>query len=129
MAEGFAKRLLADRIVSYSAGVDPHGMNPRAMAVMAEAGFPIDDQASKHVDDLVRQGIVFDVVLTVCGKADQSCPTLPGPSRRVHHGFDDPPKLAVGARTEEEALTYYRRVRDEIRAYIETQLIPDLEQV
>lgn len=124
MAEGFARGLLADRINAYSAGVEPHGMNPRAMQVMAEAGFPIDSHHSKHVNSLL--GVTFDYVITVCGNADQSCPTLPGPARRIHRGFDDPPKLAANAKTEEEVLTHYRRVRDEIRRYVQNDLIDDL---
>ncbi len=127
MAEGFARRLLAGRIVCHSAGVDPHGMNPRAMRVMAEAGFPIDDHHSKHVDELVKRGVTFDAVVTVCGHADEACPVLPGPARRIHRGFDDPPKLARDAKTEESVLACYRRVRDDIRTYIETRLLADLE--
>jgi arsenate reductase (thioredoxin) len=126
MAEGFARKLLAGKIISHSAGVEPHGMNARAMKVMAEAGFPIDTHHSKHVDELVKQGVKFDVILTVCGNADQACPVLPGPGRRIHRGFDDPPKLAKDAKTEEETLSHYRRVRDEIRKYIESQLLADI---
>jgi arsenate reductase (thioredoxin) len=126
MAEGFAHRLLAGRIVAHSAGVDPHGMNPRAMRVMAEADCRIDAHHSKHVNELVQNGVQFDFVVTVCGHADEACPTLPGPARRIHRGFDDPPKLARDAATEEESLAPYRRVRDEIRAYIEHRLLSDL---
>lgn len=129
MAEGFARRLLADRIVACSAGVEPHGMNPRAMRVMAEAGFPIDDQHSKHVDELVQRGVRFDYIITVCGHADEACPVLPGPARRIHRGFDDPPKLARDAATDDEALVHYRRVRNQIRDYIASRLLGDLEGV
>jgi arsenate reductase (thioredoxin) len=118
MAEGFARRLLAGRVIPYSAGVDPHGMNPRAMQVMVEAGFPIDDHHSKHVRDLA--GVEFDYVITVCGHADEACPVLPGPSRRIHRGFDDPPRLARDAKSDDEALPHYRRVRDEIKTFIST---------
>jgi arsenate reductase len=59
-------------------------------------------------------------VITVCGHADENCPFFPGPTRVMHHGFDDPPKLAAGAASEEEALSHYRRVRDEIRDFIRT---------
>lgn len=131
MAEGFAKHLLAGQINAYSAGVDPHGMNPRAMAVMAEAGCPIDSHHSKHVRELAD--VKLDFVLSVCGHADEACPALPGPShgvqpRRIHRGFDDPPKLAKDAKTDEEALGHYRRVRDEIRQYVETRLMHDLAE-
>ncbi|MFT3789305.1 MAG: arsenate reductase ArsC [Tepidisphaeraceae bacterium] len=126
MAEGFARKLLAGHINAYSAGVEPHGMNPRAMKVMAEAGMPIDAHHSKHVNELVSAGVRFDYIVTVCGHADEACPMLPGPAKRIHRGFDDPPKLTPNARTEEEALAPYRRVRDEIRAYVEQRLMADL---
>ncbi len=64
--------------------------------------------------------IPFDYVVTVCGYARENCPVFPGKARVVHQGFDDPPKLAKDAKTEEEALNHYRRVRDEIHAYVET---------
>jgi arsenate reductase len=118
MAEGFAKHLRADQLDAYSAGVEPHGMNPRAVQVMREAGVDISTHHSKHVDELKH--IPLDYVVSVCGHADQACPTLPGPARRVHVGFDDPPQLAKSAKSEDEALAHYRRVRDEIRAFVLT---------
>ena len=118
MAEGFARHLRGAGIDAYSAGIAPHGLDPRAVRVMAEAGVDISTQRSKHVDELA--GIAFDWVVTVCGHADEHCPAFPGPTRVVHTGFDDPPALARAARSEEEALAPYRRVRDEIRAFIET---------
>jgi arsenate reductase (thioredoxin) len=118
MAEGWAKHLKPDAIDAYSAGVEPHGMNPRAVAVMREAGVDITPQHSKHVDEL--KGVPFDYVVTVCGHANETCPRFPGKTKVVHIGFDDPPQLAKGAKTEEEALSHYRRVRDEIRAFVET---------
>jgi arsenate reductase len=124
MAEGFARKLLGNGINAYSAGIDPHGMNPLAMQVMAEANCPIDTHHSKRVNDL--KGIDFDLIVTVCGHADEACPAIPGPSRRIHRGFDDPPKLAKDAKTQAEALSHYRRVRDEIRRYIAEKLMADL---
>jgi arsenate reductase len=118
MAEGFARRLKSGALEAYSAGIAPHGLDPRAVRVMAETGVDISGQRSKHVDDLA--GIEFDYVVTVCGHADEHCPAFPGRTRVVHVGFDDPPALARAARSEEEALASYRRVRDEIRAFIET---------
>ncbi|MBN1553142.1 MAG: arsenate reductase ArsC [Phycisphaerae bacterium] len=118
MAEGWARALKGDRIDAYSAGIETHGLNPDAVKVMAEAGVDISRQRSKNVRDLM--GIPFDYVVTVCSHADQTCPTFPGDAKKVHVGFDDPPKLARQARTPEEALTCYRRVRDEIRAFVET---------
>lgn len=118
MAEGWARRLKGETIDAYSAGVSPHGMNPKAVRVMAEVGVDISGQHSKHLDELKDVGL--DFVVTVCGHADETCPTLPGKTRRIHVGFDDPPKLEKTARTEEEALDHYRRVRDEIREFVET---------
>jgi arsenate reductase len=118
MAEGWARALKDNVIEAYSAGVEPHGMNARAIAVMAEAGVDISGHRSKHVDDLA--GVPFDFVVTVCGHAHETCPMFPGKTRVVHVGFDDPPELAKSARTEDEAMDHYRRVRDEIKAFILT---------
>lgn len=117
MAEGWARSLKGNVIEAYSAGMDPHGMNARAVRAMAEAGVDITGQRSKHVDEL--KGIEFDYVVTVCGHANETCPVFPGKTRVVHVGFEDPPKLAVGAKSEDEAMGHYRRVRDEIRAFVE----------
>lgn len=116
MAEGWARALKGDVIEPYSAGIETHGMNPRAVKVMAEAGVDISGQRSKHVDELAD--VAFDVVVTVCDRANESCPFFPGNARRIHVGFDDPPALAKSAASEEEALGHYRRVRDEIRQYV-----------
>lgn len=118
MAEGWARRLKGERLEPYSAGIEAHGLNPNAVAVMAEAGVDISAQRSKHVDELV--GIDFDYVVTVCGHAQEQCPIFSGRARRIHVGFDDPPRLAATAASEEEALDHYRRVRDQIRAFVET---------
>ena len=120
MAEGWARALRGDAIEAYSAGIVAHGQNPSAIQVMAEAGVDIRGQASKTLDSLLRQGLAFDVVITVCGQADENCPLFPGTTRKIHRGFDDPPKLAKDAKTDQEALDAYRRVRDEIKAYILT---------
>ncbi len=117
MAEGWTRHLKCDLIEVYSAGIETHGLNPNAVKVMAEAGVDISRQRSKHVDEL--KGIAFDYVVTVCDNAHESCPLFPGKTKVVHAGFDDPPRLARGAKTEEEALAPYRRVRDEIRAFVE----------
>jgi arsenate reductase len=118
MAEGWARALKGDGIEAYSAGTEPHGMNARAVQVMAEVGVDISGHSSKHVDSL--KGVAFDYVVTVCDHAHESCPLFPGETKVVHVGFDDPPRLAKGAASEEEALGHYRRVRDEIRAFVET---------
>lgn len=116
MAEGYCRHLRGDEFDAYSAGIVKHGLNPLAVKVMQEVGIDISGHKSKTLDDL--DGIKFDVVITVCGHANETCPVFPGNVRRIYQGFDDPPKLAANARNEEEALQHYRRVRDEIRAYI-----------
>jgi arsenate reductase len=118
MAEGWARHLRGDALEPYSAGIEKHGLNPNAVKVMAEAGVDITAHFSKTLDDL--EGVVFDYVVTVCGHAHETCPLFPGEAEVVHVGFDDPPRLARGEPDPEKALAHYRRVRDEIRAYIET---------
>jgi arsenate reductase len=118
MAEGWTRYLKGDQIEVYSAGVEKHGLNPRAVKVMQEVGLDISNHTSKHVSEVMD--IPFDYVVTVCGHAKENCPVFPGKAKVVHKGFDDPPKLAADAETEEEALAHYRRVRDEIRTYVET---------
>jgi arsenate reductase len=117
MAEGWARRLKGDVIEAYSAGIETHGLNPLAVKVMAEAGVDISRQRSKTVAEV--RDMHFDYVVTVCDHAHESCPLFPGKAKIVHVGFDDPPRLAQDAKTEEEALEHYRRVRDEIRAFVE----------
>lgn len=118
MAEGWAKKLKPQTVEAYSAGIETHGMNPRAVKVMAEAGVDISSQRSKLAAELAD--VPFDYVVTVCSHANENCPLFSGRAKVVHVGFDDPPRLARSAATEEEALAHYRRVRDEIRAFIET---------
>ena len=117
MAEGWARHLKGEVIEAYSAGVAPHGMNPLAVKVMAEAGVNISKHWSKHLNDL--SDVTFDYVITVCDNANETCPVFPGKTKRLHVAFDDPPRLAKGAKSEEAALTHYRRVRDEIRDFVE----------
>jgi len=118
MAEGWARALKGGVIEAYSAGIETHGLNPRAVAVMAEAGVDISGQRSKSVAEL--KDVPFDYVVTVCGHANETCPAWLGSKAKiVHVGFDDPPKLAKDARSDEEAMGHYRRVRDEIRAFVE----------
>jgi arsenate reductase (thioredoxin) len=118
MAEGWARHLKGEVIDAYSAGVEPHGMNPLAIKAMADAGVDISGQRSKHMDEL--RDVPFDYVVTVCGHAHETCPVFPDKTKVVHVGFDDPPELAKSAKSEEEALGHYRRVRDEIKAFILT---------
>ena len=121
MAEGWCRHLMSGRFACASAGIEKHGLNPLAVKVMAEAGVDITVQYSKTTAELDDEE--FDFVVTVCGHADENCPFFPAKTKVIHHGFDDPPKLAEKAASEEEALGHYRRVRDEIRDFI--QLLPE----
>ena len=118
MAEGWARTLKADALQPYSAGIETHGLNPYAVRAMQEAGVDISGQRSTNVSEFAD--IEFDYVVTVCSHADEHCPVFSGNAAVIHKGFDDPPKLAEDAVTEEEKMAPYRRVRDEIRAYIDT---------
>jgi ACR3 family arsenite transporter len=115
MAEGFARARWAGRIDAFSAGTLPHGLNPLAVRAMAEVGVDISGHHSKLPEEV---GGAFDLVVTVCGAAHEHCPVLPG-ARVEHVGFEDPPRLAAGSRNDDEAMPHYRRVRDEIRMFIE----------
>ncbi len=118
MAEGWARHLKSDLIESYSAGIETHGLNPNAVAVMQEAGIDISGQESTHVEKY--KSVPFDYVATVCGHANENCPVFhSNTSTIVHVPFDDPPKLAQKAGSEQEALQFYRKVRDEIRTFVE----------
>lgn len=121
MAEGWARHLKGGEIEAYSAGIEKHGLNPNAAQVMAEAGVDIGSHFSKTLDDL--RDVQFDYVVTVCGHAHETCPVFPARARVVHVGFDDPPRLARDELDPDKALGHYRRVRDEIRAFIDS--LPD----
>jgi len=116
MAEGWARHFLGEDIDVYSAGTSPHGIDPRAVAVMVEAGIDISAHRSKHMDKL--RDISFDLVVTVCDSAQEECPVFSGAVKTVNHSFDDPPLLSGDAKSEDEALDIYRRVRDEIRDFV-----------
>lgn len=109
MAEGFLRARLGNLIDVESAGFEPHGLNQTAVKVMAEKGIDISEHYSKSLDQFIPEK--WDLVITVCGSADERCPIFPNSAKKVHIGFDDPPK-ANG--TDEEKLKVYRRVRDEI---------------
>ncbi len=117
MAEGWLRALKGDRFEAFSAGLEKSHVDPRAIQVMAEAGVDISRQYSKQADDLGRE---FDFVVTVCDHASERCPFFPARTRVIHKGFEDPPRLAKSARSEEEALSHYRRVRDEIQRFVES---------
>ncbi len=116
MAEGWAHHLKGDLINAWSAGIEKHGLNPLAVKAMAEAGVDISGHSSKLIEELPEQD--FDYVITVCDDAHESCPLFPGKARIIHKGFNDPPRLAAGAASEQEALIHYYRVRDQIRDFI-----------
>jgi len=116
MAEGWARALKSDIMDVWSAGIENHGLNPLAVKAMASVGVDISWHHAKHVDEL--PDIVFDLVVTVCDKAWESCPLFPGVTEVVHHGFPDPPYLARDAADEAEAMVHYVTVRDQIREYV-----------
>jgi arsenate reductase (thioredoxin) len=118
MAEGWARQLKGDVIEPYSAGIEIHGLNQIAVKVMVEVGIDISGHKSKHFSELNDVG--FDYVVTVCDDAYEKCPIFPGKTKIIHVGFDDPPRLAKQAGSEQEILKIYRRVRDEIRDFIKT---------
>ncbi len=114
MAEGWLRHLAGDRFEVYSAGTHPTGLNPRAVKVMTELGIDISEQRSKSVDEFVEQA--FDYVITVCDAARETCPVFPNAKTHLHWSFEDP---AVARGSEEQILSVFRRVRDEIRARLE----------
>lgn len=116
MAEGWAKALWPDTYTSYSAGTKQHGLNPRAVRVMKEVGIDISSHTSKTTMELGATKI--DIVFTVCSDAHETCPVFPG-SKIIHVGFDDPPRLTEGMTNEDAILDVYRRVRDDIKTFIE----------
>ncbi len=118
MAEGWARHLKGDVVDAYSAGIRPIGVSSRAIETMAEAGVDISVHTSKHIDDL--GGVDFDYVVTLCDNAAQNCPVFPGKVKIIHKPFKDP-YFATGS--EEQVMAEFRKVRDQIKAFIET--IPD----
>jgi len=122
MAEGWARHLKGELVEPYSAGIVSHGLNPHAVRVMAEMNVDISQQQSKTLDAL--KDVEFDYVVTVCDDARESCPRFAGEARVLHVSFDDPPRLAAGETDPEKALAHYRRVRDELRAFV--LMIPDV---
>ncbi len=124
MAEGWARHFHGDEIEAHSAGIETHGLNPNAAKVMQEAGVDISSHTSKLASSLTE--VPLELVVTVCGHADENCPAFLTSAKVVHVGFDDPPKLAKEAANEEAALDCYRRVRDEIRDFVRDQLASHL---
>ncbi len=115
IAEGWARELKGNVIDAYSAGILPIGVSSRAIRVMVEAGVDISMNQSQHIDEF--SGIDFDYVITLCDNAAESCPVFPGKARIIHKPFDDP-YFASGS--EEQILATFRKVRDDIRTFVET---------
>ncbi len=117
MAEGFARHLLGDLLDVFSAGIEARGLDPYAVEVMKEIGIDISGQRSKKINELGNAE--FDYVITLCDSAQKNCPFFPAKYGMIHKEFDDPVNLVSGEPNEQEILKHYRRVRDEIRKYIE----------
>jgi arsenate reductase len=112
IADGYLKHFAGDRAEVYSAGVETHGVNPRAIAIMAEDGIDISQNTSNNVSEYT--GIDFDYVITVCDNAKERCPVFPSKAKQFHHNFPDPAK-ATG--TEEVVMAEFRKVREMIKEY------------
>ena len=117
IAEAWTNHLQKDNFKASSAGIEPKGVDPRAIKVMDETGIDISGQKSKDIDSL--GDMEFDYVVTLCDNANEACPFFPAKTKLMHRGFNDPPKLSEGLTDEEEALSHYRRVRDEIKVFVE----------
>lgn len=118
MAEGWARALKRGVMEAYSAGIHPRGLDPRAVKVMAEVGIDISGYRSKPLDEVAAIG--FDDIVTLCRQAYETCPVWGQDKAKVIHvSFEDPAALAQHVTNEEEALSHYRRIRDEIRAFVE----------
>lgn len=112
LAEGYLRFFHGENANVYSAGVETHGVNPRAIATMKEDGIDISAHTSNHVDEYLD--IPFDLIFTVCDHASERCPIFPSAAKRIHHNFTDPAK-ATGS--EEEIMSEFRSVREEIKSY------------
>jgi len=117
MAEGWVRHLRGSHIQAASAGIEKRVLDSRAVKVMAEVGVDISHHNSKLLDEL--DNLDFEYVITVCDNARESCPLFPGKAIVVHRSFDDPPALAEKESSEEAKLAHYRRVRDEIKEFVE----------
>ncbi|HTQ27909.1 MAG TPA: arsenate reductase ArsC [Puia sp.] len=112
IAEGYLRNLAGDRATVYSAGVETHGVNPRAIQVMKEDGIDISHHTSNNINEYL--GMDFDFVITVCDNAKERCPFFPSTAKKFHHNFPDPAK-ATGS--DEEVMNKFREVRNQISAY------------
>ncbi|WP_324680046.1 arsenate reductase ArsC [Hymenobacter sp. GOD-10R] len=112
LLHGYLQQELGDHATVYSAGVETHGLNPRAVQVMAEDGLDISQHTSNHVDEYAH--VPFDYVITVCDHANEVCPVFPSTARKLYHNFPDPAKATGSAG---EVLNQFRAVRDQIKTY------------
>lgn len=115
LAEGYLRHFAGERANVYSAGIETHGVNPRAILTMKADGIDISKHTSNHVSEYLQ--IPFDFVITVCDNASENCPAFPGTAKKFHHNFTDPAKASG---TEEEILQAFANVRDEIKSYCKT---------
>ena len=122
MAEGYLKHFADGKAAVYSAGIETHGVNPRAVAIMKEDGIDITNQTSNHIEEY--RNIDFDYVITVCDNAKENCPYFPTNAQRLHFNFPDPAK-ATG--TPEEIMDEFRRVRDMIKTYAQNFVEQELK--
>lgn len=116
MAEGWVRHLKKDVLQPFSAGIEKHGLDPLAIKVMDEVGVDISKQTSKLITELIDKD--FDYVVTICEDANRNCPIFPGKAKRIHHAFDNPPRIAKTLTSQEEILSLYKRVRDQIKEFV-----------
>ncbi len=122
MAEAFARRYHNDWLDAYSAGTSPQGIDPRAVKAMKEVGIDISNNLSKSLN--LYENMKFDYIITLCDNASKSCPVFCGDTLYMHVPFDDPPLLSEGSGNEEDVMSHYRRIRDEIEEFVKN--LPDL---
>ena len=121
MAHGYLQNIGGDKVTVYGAGIETHGVNPIVIGVMAEDGVDISKYTSNHIDDYMD--IKFDLILTVCDSAKETCPYFPSSAKMVHHSFEDPAGVSG---TANEVIASFRRIRDEIKAYSHEFLVANL---
>lgn len=115
IAEGYLRHFAGEKANVFSAGIETHGVNPKAVATMEEDGIDISNHTSNHIDEY--RNIDFDFVITVCDNAKERCPFFPSEAQKLHHNFPDPAKAAG---TPEEVTDQFRQVREQIKVYCKT---------
>ena len=122
IAEGYLRHFAGGKANIYSAGIETHGVNPKAIAVMSDDGIDISAHTSNHVDEYLT--VPFDYVITVCDNANEACPYFPGDVKRFHYNFPDPAKAAG---TAEEVMAEFKRVRDMIKVYAQNFILDHIK--